>query len=205
MKQRLVQLLRYVVGYEIGSIGEGCSQWYYFLCIVMSIMLVWRNRPDIASAYTLILAIEFVIVFVYGYFDMVDNGIQAPIIYFGVLLAIRVILMIMDWKFTLVMSLLGFIGQLIAPDEQGQSFLIRYREDYSKGPLIQNTLWFGFYTYIVMIMPVDIVTKIIFVIGAMLIHPLIDLSQGACACYIDNILDSVIVIGDYFYGGPDQE
>jgi hypothetical protein len=205
MKARLIQILRNAVGSEVGFIGEGNSQWYYFLYVIMTVMLVWRNNPAMAPTYTATLAVEYIIVCVYGYFSLIDNGIHAAIAYLGILLVTSILYFVLDWKIALLTGILGFIGQLIAPDESGQSFLIRYPKDYSKGPLIQNTLWFAFYVYVVVSLPVDLVTKLLFIIGAMLVHPLIDLSEGACMCYIDNVLDSIGEIQDFFDERRDQK
>ena len=197
MKQKLLQLFRYVVGYEVGFVGEGCYQWYYTLYVAMTIMLAWRNYPSIASSFTIVFVIEYIVVCLYGFFMLVDHGVAFSAIYLLCLATTSIIRFAICWQLELISAAIGIIGVLIAPNESGQSFIFHFPEEQMRRALIPNTMYFALFAYIAIILPVDAVTKIIIIFGAMLLHPLIDLSEGACMSYIDNFMDSFETLIEY--------
>lgn len=198
MKLKLLQLCRYLFGYEIGFVGTGCAQWYYTLYSAISIMFAWRNFPDIASAYTTLVIAEYIIVCIYGYFTLVDYGLAYPITYVLLILVMIVIRFFICWKLAILTSAIGVIGFLMAPDEEGQSIIFHHPEDKTKLALIQNAIFFGLFAYAAIILPVDAGTKVIIILGAMLLHPLVDIADGSCICYSANFMDSIETIIEHF-------
>ena len=189
MKAKLMQLWRVVVGSEVGFVGEGCYQWYYTLYLVMAIMLAWRNYPDIAVDFTLVCAAEYIGVCTFGYFMLIDRGIPYAISYLIFLAITSIVRLLLCWQLELISAAIGIIGILIAPNESGQSFVFHFPEEQIWRALIPNTFYFALFVYITVILPVDVGTKAIIILGAMLIHPVIDLSEGACMSYVDNFMD----------------
>ena len=82
MKNLLVNIYRCIVGGEVGFIGEGNEQWYYFLSLVMNLMLLWWLKPEIALMFTVLSVIHYVTVFVYGYFMLDSENVIFSCIYF---------------------------------------------------------------------------------------------------------------------------
>ena len=161
-------------------------------------MFAWRNFPDSASAYTTLVIAEYVIVCIYGYFSLVDYGLAYPITYVALILAMIVIRFFICWKLAILTSAIGVIGFLMAPDEEGQSIIFHHPEDKTKLALIQNAIFFGLFAYAAIILPVDAGTKVIIILGAMLLHPLIDIADGSCICYSANFMDSIETIIEHF-------
>ncbi len=196
MKQKLRQLIRYLVGYEVGYVGTGCHQWYYTVYVAISIMFAWRNHPDIAPYYTAVLIVEYIGVCIYGLFSSPDHAFAGSIIYLAFVFTTGVINFIICWKLALVMEFIGAIGVLIAPDESGQSYVFHFPEEQSWRALIPNAIYFGLFAYSAIILPVDVGTKVIIILGAMALHPLIDMADGACISYFDNIMDCIFTLID---------
>ena len=198
MKCKLRQILRVVVGSEVGFVGEGCYQWYYTLYVAIAIMLAWRNYPDVARPFTIMYIIEYVGVCLYGYFMLVDHGVSYSIMYLLFLAGVGAVRLVLNWQLALISEAIGILGILIAPNEEGQSFVFHFPEEQKWRALIPNTLYFALFAYFVMIMPaMDFVSKLIIIGGAMLLHPLIDFAEGACMSFIDNFMDSIETIIEY--------
>ena len=54
MKEKMLNVLRFIVGPEYGFTGEGSEQWYYTVAIAVNLMLTWWLRPDIALIFTIL-------------------------------------------------------------------------------------------------------------------------------------------------------
>lgn len=197
MKQKLRQLIRYLVGYEVGFVGTGCHQWYYTVYVAISIMFAWRNHPDIAPYYTAVLVVEYIGVCIYGLFSSPDHAFSGSILYLAFVFTTGVINFIICWKLALVMGFIGAIGILIAPDESGQSYVFHFPEEQSWRALIPNAIYFGMFAFSAIVLPVDVGTKVIIIVGAMALHPLVDMADGACISYFDNIMDCIFTLIDF--------
>ena len=197
MKQKLRQLIRYLVGYEVGFVGTGCHQWYYTVYVAISIMFAWRNHPDIAPYYTAVLVVEYIGVCIYGLFSSPNHAISGSILYLAFVFTTGVINFIICWKLALVMGFIGAIGILIAPDESGQSYVFHFPEEQSWRALIPNAIYFGMFAFSAIVLPVDVGTKVIIILGAMALHPLVDMADGACISYFDNIMDCIFTLIDF--------
>ena len=197
MKQKLRQLIRYLVGYEVGFVGTGCHQWYYTVYVAISIMFAWRNHPDIAPYYTAVLVVEYIGVCIYGLLSSPDHAFSGSILYLLFVFTTGVINFIICWKLALVMGFIGAIGILIAPDESGQSYVFHFPEEQSWRALIPNAIYFGMFAFSAIVLPVDVGTKVIIILGAMALHPLVDMADGACISYFDNIMDCIFTLIDF--------
>ena len=196
MKQKLRQLIRYLVGYEVGYVGTGCHQWYYTVYVAISIMFAWRNYPNIAPYYTAVSVVEYIGVCIYGIFSSPDHSFTGSILYLLFVVATGLVRFIVCWELALIMIVVGAIGVLIAPDESGQSYIFHFPEEQSWRALIPNAIYFGMFAYSAIILPVDVGTKVIIILGAMALHPLIDIADGACISYFDNIMDCIFTLID---------
>ena len=197
MKEKFLQICRCLFGSEVGYVGTGCDQWYYTLYVAISIMFAWRNCPSIAPQYTAVLVVEYIGVCIYGYFTLVDYGLAYPILYLLFILTAAVVRFLLNWQLALITLVIGIIGAGIAPDEEGQSLLFQLSEDRIHRALISNATYFGLFAYAAIVLPVDVGTKVIIIIGAMLLHPLVDMMDGCCICYCELIAESVDTIIDY--------
>ena len=196
MKQKLLQLCRYLFGYEVGFVGTGCHQWYYTVYVAIAIMFAWRNHPDIAPYFTAVLVVEYIGVCVFGLFSSPDHSAVGSILYLLFIAATSTANFIICWKLALLTGLLGAVGVLVAPDESGQSFVFHFPESQIHRALIPNAICFGIFTWAAISLPVDVGTKVIIIALAMVLHPLIDMADGACISYFDNIMDCVFTLID---------
>ena len=205
MKEKFLSICRCLVGDEGGFEETGCDQWYYTLYVAISIMFAWRNYPDIAPYYMTVLIVEYLIVSVYGYFSLSDFAPALPIIYLSLIATTTIALFILNWKLALVATLINVTGILVSPDENGQSIVFHFPESEKWRALISNAIYLGIFIYATLILPVDVGTKVIIVVAAILLHPFIDAMDRNNICYYGNLLDSVFTLLDYKDERKDQK
>ena len=204
MKKILLNVYQGIVGSKFGFIGEGNEQWYYFLSLVINCMLAWWFKPEIAILFTIVSVIHFISVFIYGYFDLSEiKGRLASVVYFLIHVIILGVCFVVDWKFTLITSAISIIALLIAPDCTGNNIFMPgpqlvpkkhrvYYSPYDTKPLLFHTIIFVVFLAVTLLLPTKYWVKFIIIVGALILHPIIDILQGEC-------IDISSVTGEAFY------
>lgn len=185
MKKLFLNIYRCIVGTECGFTGEGNEQWYYFLSLVINLMLIWWLKPEIALLFTILAVIHFVTVFIYGYFDLsVDGSTSLAYAYFGIHLVLLAIAIFTSLKWAIITIAITTIAFFLAPDCTGNNIFLRKRS-YSKLSLLFNTIIFAAFVIIVVLLPISFWIKLLLIIGALVIHPIIDYFEGECVIISD--------------------
>lgn len=202
MKTFLLNFWRRIVGSEYGFTGEGNEQWYYTLAVIINLMLVWCLKPEIAIVFTVLTIIHFLTLFIYGFLDFdlaapFYKFIKPDFIYLGIHCIIIVIAAITNIKWTLITAIGPTIAYCMAPDCTGNNIFNRDSEVKGYLILFQHTIVFTLFVVIDFLLPMNLFVKFIIIIGALLIHPVIDYLEGECII-INEITNSVFYdIRDY--------
>ena len=173
MKKFFLNIYRCIVGPESGFTGEGNEQWYYFLSLVINLTLIWWQKPEIGLLFTILAVIHYVTVAYYGISGSYD---------------LLVIAMITSFKWAIITTIITIIAFFLAPDCTGNNIFLR-KKSYSILTLLFNTMIFAAFVIIVFLLPIILWTKLLMIIGALVIHPVIDYLEGEC-----------IIISDVTYG-----
>lgn len=193
MKKFFLNIYRCIVGPESGFTGEGNEQWYYFLSLVINLTLIWWQKPEIGLVFTILAVIHYVTVAYYGIsglYDVYDDGCttKQAYVYLGIHLLLLVIAMITSFKWAIITTIITIIAFFLAPDCTGNNIFLR-KKSYSILTLLFNTMIFAAFVIIVFLLPIKLWTKLLMIIGALVIHPVIDYLEGEC-----------IIISDVTYG-----
>ena len=193
MKNFFLNIYRCIVGPESGFTGEGNEQWYYFLSLVINLMLIWWQKPEIGLLFTILAVIHYVTVAFYGIsglYDVFDDGstTKPAYVYLGIHLFLLVIAMIISFKWAIITTTITTIAFFLAPDCTGNNIFLRKRT-YSILTLLFNTIIFAAFVIIIFLLPIKLWIKILMIIGTLVIHPVIDHLEGEC-----------IIISDVTYG-----
>ena len=190
MKNLLVNIYRCIVGGEYGFIGEGNEQWYYFLSLVMNLMLLWWLKPEIALMFTVLSVIHYVTVFVYGYFMLDSENVIFSYIYFGIHIILLILAIVTSFKWTVITAVITVVSILLAPDCTGNNIFLRVPNVTNSLPLIFNTIIFVAFVVLDFMLPIELWIKILIIVGALIIHPVIDWFEGECVIISDVTSDA---------------
>ena len=190
MKNLLVNIYRCIVGGEVGFIGEGNEQWYYFLSLVMNLMLLWWLEPEIALMFTVLSVIHYVTVFVYGYFMLDSENVIFSYIYFGIHVILLILAIVTSFKWTVITAAITVISIFLAPDCTGNNIFLRVPNVTNSLPLIFNTIIFVAFVVLDFMLPIELWIKILIIVGALIIHPVIDWFEGECVIISDVTSDA---------------
>lgn len=199
MKGKFLNICRCIVGSECGFSGEGNEQWYYFLALVMNLMLIWWKKPEIAVVFTVLAVIHYATICIYGYFDLCfDVAEEGNVIfsysYFGIHAILAIVAICTDLKWAFITALIVIIAFLFAPNCTGNNIVIR--EPYQKGssvvlrslqelPLIFNAIIFLVFVWLDFLLPINLGIKLLIILGAVIVHPIIDIMEGECIIISD--------------------
>lgn len=193
MKKFFLFIYWCIVGPEAGFTGEGNEQWYYFLSLVINLMLIWWQKPEIGLLFTILAVIHYVTIVIYGtsisYYLYSDGCTTKPAyVYLGIHLLLLVIAMVTSLKWAIITTTITTIAFFLAPDCTGNNIFLRNRP-YSILALLFNTIIFAGFVIIVFLLPIKLWIKLLIIIGALVVHPIIDYLEGEC-----------IIISDVTYG-----
>jgi hypothetical protein len=191
------EVYQFIVGFSNGFDMEGCSQWYYFLSLVMINMLTWWLRPELGLLFSICSGLHFLMVCLYGFLLMDERKSSWSLCCFVLNLAMIVVCLYFDWLWTLGMSAIVVAGFILAPDENGCNVFTRDYNDLNKirigSALFFHTLWFAAFVTIVVLLPIATWIKIVGIVAAMILHPLLDYMEGECMSiegYVYGVLDA---------------
>lgn len=176
MKNLFLIIYRGIVGTEYGFAGEGNEQWYYFLSLVINLMLIWWLKPEIRLLFTILAVIHYVTVSIYGFFDLYGSTSfsYAYLVIHFVLLAIAIFTSL---KWAIITIAITTIAFFLAPDCTGNNIILR-KKSSSKLCLLFNTIIFATFVIIVVLLPIRFWIKLLLIIGALVLHPIIDYFEG---------------------------
>ena len=182
MKKTFLSIYRCIVGSEYGWTGEGNEQWYYFLGLVMNVMLTWWLKSEIGIAFTIAATVHFVTVCVYGYMALEERSVWCSIAYYAIHLALFIVCVRYDWSWTILTSAIVIFGVLLAPDCVGDNiFMMLYKGNNKKYVmLLCHTIWFAIFVTIALLLPITLWIRLAIIGCCMILHPIIDLSEGEC-------------------------
>lgn len=178
-------IYRFIVGSEYGFTGEGNEQWFYTLSLAINLMLVWWLKPEIALLFSVLAAIHYVTVFVYGYFDLTEKGKDYAATYFGIHVILAIIAIVADYKWAIITAIITVVAYFIAPDCTGNNIFLRGNGLERGFPLIFNTIIFAAFIIIDLLLPIKLWVKILIIVMALIIHPIIDYFEGECVIISD--------------------
>lgn len=196
-----------IVGGECGFTGEGNEQWYYFLALVMNLMLIWWKKPEIAVVFTVLAVIHYATVCIYGFFELIEDGsVIFSYLYFGIHAILVIVAICTSFKWAVITTLIVIIAYLFAPDCTGNNIVIR--EPGQKGssvalrslrglPLIFNTIIFVVFVWLDFLLPINVGIKLLIIVGAVIVHPIIDILEGECIIISDVTSDALDNIRDH--------
>lgn len=196
MKNALGTIYRCIVGPEFGFTGEGSEQWYYSLAIVMNLMLVWWLKPEIALIFTILAAIHYLTVVVYGFFDLEFASVNFAYAYAGINIALLLFAIVMNFSWAVITAGITVVALVLAPDCTGNNIFLRKLNDHSKLPLLFNTIIFGVFVGIDFLLPINVWIKLGIIGGALIIHPIIDWLEGEGIIISDVTRDVIEEIDD---------
>lgn len=211
MKKKVLSCYKNIVGHPYGFSGEGNSQWYYFLSLVINNMLTWWLKPELGLLFTIVAVLHYGTVCIYGLADFFDSNIWYSAVYWLTHIAIFIICMIFSWKWTLLTSSMVIIFSLLAPDETGNNIFIRppkvspskaiiiYLVDRNiKTILLFHTIIFVVFVVIALNLPINFWLRIGIVLVCMALHPIIDIIQGEGICVSDVTMATFSRVINYF-------
>ena len=195
MKNHFLNICRCIVGPEYGFTGEGNEQWYYTLAIIINLMLVWSLKTDIALIFTILAIIHYLTVCIYGYFDLCFSDVKYSVAYFVIHIILFIIAIFINFEWAIKTAILPIIAFLIAPDCTGDIIILGggFGDNYS---LLSNITVFVAFIFIDLLLPMNWLIQIAIIIGAIIIHPLIDYLQGLCITISDCTIDAYSNIKD---------
>lgn len=196
--KKLLNVYRLIVGPECGFTGEGNEQWYYTLALAINLMLVWWLCPEIGIVFSVLATIHYLTVIYYASEDLSYDSPSQSYIYFGIHIVLFVVASAVNLKWAIITSLITTAAFLIAPDCTENNIFLREATDYSRIPLVFNTIMFGSFVAVDFLLPIQLWIKIIILVGFMILHPFIDLIEGegiiisdvtydACNCIRESI------------------
>lgn len=180
----LSHIFRLIVGYEEGINGEGLDQWYYTVGLAISCMLTWTYLPDVALIFTILSAIHLISVHVFGFMDLYDSKRYASYIYLAIHAVLFVIGLITCWYWTLITSIITIVLTLIGGAPNIFCF------EWNEFAIILNTILFVILVFVINLLPIIWWGKLIIVIVAIVLHPIIDLFEGECIVITEITLDA---------------
>lgn len=185
MENVFLNIYRRIVGSEYGFSGEGNEQWYYSLSLAINVMLIWWLNPEVALLFTILAAIHYLTVFVYGYFDLSDAGVTFSYAYLGIHAILFTIAILVSFKWAIITTAITTVTFLLAPDCTGNNIFIRDPYLHNQLPLLFHTIIFVAFVIIDFLLPIKLWIKLLLIIGAIVIHPVIDLLEGECVIISD--------------------
>ena len=178
MKEKMFNVLRFIVGPEYGFTGEGNEQWYYTVAIAVNLMLTWWLRPDIALIFTILPIIHYVTVFIFGYNDLfIDNNKNLSFVYLGIHALTLIVAIFVDGKWTLLTCAIVVGAVLLSPDCIGDNI---FASNAKHLQLLFNTIILAVFIIIDFMLPINLWIKFVIVLLALVIHPVVDWLQGEC-------------------------
>lgn len=193
MKKVLLNIYRGIVGNTVGWSGEGNEQWYYFLALVINLMLTWWLKPELGIIFTVFAVIHYVTVCVYGSAMLSDSSVWYSIAYYAIHTVIFIVCIFLNWKWTLLTSLIVIIAYFIAPDCMGNNIFMRQPKEYTvycgneniAAILVFHTILFVAFVVIALSLPISLWIRIIIIVICMILHPIIDFLEGECMIISD--------------------
>ena len=186
-KRQVLKVYRCIVGKENGFFyGEGNEQWYYTLALSISLMICWM-LTEIAPILTILAIVHYMLIAVYGYFELSEKGALAISVFWGLQLAVLTIAILLDFKWTIITIVVVACAILCAPDYLGHNIFFK-RKVNSNIPLVFNTIIFLIFIIVDFLLPVKLVIKFLFIGIALICHPVIDYLE------IENVLVTNVII-----------
>ena len=211
MKEKLMLCYKNIVGQPYGFSGEGNELWYYFIALVINCMLTWWVKPESGIVFTIATVLHCVMICVYGAIDFYDCSIWCSVGYWIIHIAIFVVCMVFNWKWTLLTSVVVVLLYFLAPDETGNNIFMRPPKVSSvrttiiylgnkntKLILLFHTIVFIIFVVIALNLPISFWLRIGIVLVCMLLHPIIDIIQGEGICVSDVTMATFSRVINYF-------
>lgn len=174
MKINFGKIYRCIVGKENGFFyGEGNEQWYYTIALVICLMIKWIIEPEIVPILGILVITHYLLVAIYGYYELSETGALAISIFIGLQLAIFSIAFLLDFKWTIITIMATVFAILCAPDYSGHNIFFK-RKVSSKVLLLFNTIIFLIFIIVDFLLPVKLAIKFLFIVIALIFHPMID-------------------------------
>ncbi len=200
MIRLLKKIYQCIVGEPYGFDGEGNSQWYFFLSLVIINMLTWTFRPELGVVFTVLSVLCFAFVSYYGTEMLGDElswknksiAYRWAIFYVVFHLAIAVACLILNWQWTLLMAAIVMVAMMLAPDDGGCNFFIReLNADHTLSSMVFHTILFAAFVVATCLLPVAFWIKLIIIAACMIAHPFIDYGEGDCMS-IESAFDDTV-------------
>ena len=204
MKKTLLYIYRGIVGNETGWAAEGNGQWYYSLALVIDGMLTWWLKPELGVIFTVAAVIHYITICIYGIYGCTmlfdPKARWFSIAYFAIHAIIFIVCTFVNWKWTLLTSLIVIIAYCLAPDCMGENRFIRKYVDTSVRSIatvfifVFHTILFVTFVVIALSLPISLWTRITIIVICMILHPIIDILEGECISIEDATNDSLQTI-----------
>ena len=193
VKKVLLNIYRGIVGNEFGWNGEGNEQWYYFLALVINNMLTWWLKPELGIVVTVASAIHFITVCVYAVGDLSYNSVWHSIVYYAIHAIMFGVCALLNWKWTILTSLIVVVAYLLAPDCMGNNIFMRPPKECGVYAGVENiaailffhTVLFVVFVAIALSLPISLWVRILIIVACMILHPIIDFLEGECIIISD--------------------
>ena len=157
----------------------------------MNLMLVWWLKPEIALLFTSFAIIHYLTIFAYGFFDLECGSAIFSYAYFGIHLIILTIAIFASFKWTVITVTITTLAFFLAPDCTGNNIFLSKPNVDNQLPLLFNTIIFAAFVVVDFLLPIKIWIKLVILVGALIIHPVIDWLEGECVIIPDVTYDVV--------------
>lgn len=192
MKGKFLNICRCIVGAECGFSGEGNEQWYYFLALVMNLMLIWWKKPEIAVVFTVLAAIHYATICIYGFLEVFEEeSVIFSYSYLGIHAILAIVAICTDFKWAFITALIVITAFLFAPDCTGNNIVLRAECVRWWHPLIFNTIIFAVFVWLDFLLPINLGVKLLIIVGAVIVHPIIDRMEEECIIISDVTFDAL--------------
>lgn len=197
LKRMLSSVYQCIVGEPYGFGGEGNSQWYFFLSLVIINQLTWTFKPELAVVFTVLSVLCFAVVCVYSSEMLGDelcykNARRWVFAYLAFHFVIAVVCLILNWWWTLLMALIVIAAILLAPDDGGCNFFIDELDvPHTLSAMLCHTVLFAIFVTTTCLLPVATWVKLVIIAICMILHPIIDIWEGDCMSIEDAMQDTM--------------
>lgn len=176
MKKALSKIFRYIVGPEHGFYGEGNSQWYYTLALMISLTLIWWLEPQLTIAFTILAILHYMTIVVYGVYDFDEADDLYSYSCLGVNLIILLVAALISLQWTVICAVIA-VSTFFLPQEPFSNDETS-EQQFQKKSLICNTVLLSIFIILTFLLPIQIGLKFILLTATLLIHPIIDYFAG---------------------------
>ena len=183
---------RLIAGAEEGYFGEGITQWYYIVSLVINLLLSVIFHPESTFTFFLLSLVHLVMVCIFSYKELLDEGegTKGYMVFFFIVSAILLIIaFINNWLLAIISTVITSFLVLVSPSYAG-FWTRKYLHFHPGYAILANCVLLAAYMVCVWLAPIAFWVKIVLTVSYFILHPIVDCLEGECIS-IELILDSI--------------